>query len=135
MTIDDIKNIEHTVQEAIQLKKNPSKFENLGKNKTLVMLFFNASLRTRLSTEKAAKTLGMNVMVLNIDESLNLLICLDLHVSKSGSKDPDPQNSSFGSRYNIFSANSKKPPMTFAAGNRSESALARRTLSSASTCR
>ena len=56
ITINDIKNIEHTVQEAIQLKKNPYQFENLGKYKTLVMLFFNASLRTRLSTEKAAKS-------------------------------------------------------------------------------
>jgi N-succinyl-L-ornithine transcarbamylase len=72
ITINDIKNIEHTVQEAIQLKKNPYQFENLGKNKTLVMLFFNASLRTRLSTEKAAKTLGMNVMVLNIDDCWDL---------------------------------------------------------------
>ena len=68
ITINDIKNIEHTVQEAIQLKKNPYQFENLGKNKTLVMLFFNASLRTRLSTEKAAKSLGMDVMVLNIND-------------------------------------------------------------------
>ena len=72
VTINDIKNIEHTVQEAIQLKKNPYQFENLGKYKTLVMLFFNASLRTRLSTEKAAKSLGMDVMVLNINDCWNL---------------------------------------------------------------
>jgi N-succinyl-L-ornithine transcarbamylase len=72
VTINDIKNIEHTVQEAIQLKNNPYQFENLGKYKTLVMLFFNASLRTRLSTEKAAKSLGMGVMVLNINDCWNL---------------------------------------------------------------
>ncbi len=72
LTINDIKNIEHTVQEAIQLKNNPYQFENLGKYKTLVMLFFNASLRTRLSTEKAAKSLGMDVMVLNINDCWNL---------------------------------------------------------------
>ncbi|MDC3194790.1 acetylornithine carbamoyltransferase [Flavobacteriaceae bacterium] len=72
VTINDIKNIEHTVQEAIQLKNNPHQFENLGKYKTLVMLFFNASLRTRLSTEKAAKSLGMDVMVLNINDCWNL---------------------------------------------------------------
>ena len=72
ITINDIKSIKHTVQEAIQLKKNPYKFENLGKYKTLVMLFFNASLRTRLSTEKAAKNLGMEVMVLNINDCWNL---------------------------------------------------------------
>lgn len=72
VTINDIKNIEHTVQEAIQLKNNPYQFENLGKYKTLVMLFFNASLRTRLSTEKAAKSLGMDVRVLNINDCWNL---------------------------------------------------------------
>ena len=72
LTINDIKNIEHTVQEAIQLKNNPYQFENLGKYKTLVMLFFNASLRTRLSTEKAAKSLGMDVMILNINDCWNL---------------------------------------------------------------
>ena len=72
VTINDIKNIEYTVQEAIQLKNNPYQFENLGKYKTLVMLFFNASLRTRLSTEKAAKSLGMDVMVLNINDCWNL---------------------------------------------------------------
>ena len=72
ITINDIKNIKHTVQEAIQLKNDPYQFENLGKYKTLVMLFFNASLRTRLSTEKAAKSLGMDVMVLNINDCWNL---------------------------------------------------------------
>jgi N-succinyl-L-ornithine transcarbamylase len=72
ITINDIKSIKHTVQEAIQLKNNPYQFETLGKCKTLVMLFFNASLRTRLSTEKAAKNLGMEVMVLNINDCWNL---------------------------------------------------------------
>ena len=36
------------------------------------MLFFNASLRTRLSTEKAARNLGMEVMVLTINDTWNL---------------------------------------------------------------
>ena len=72
ITINDIKNIKHTVQEAIQLKNDQYQFENLGKYKTLVMLFFNASLRTRLSTEKAAKSLGMDVMILNIKDCWNL---------------------------------------------------------------
>ena len=72
VSINDIINIKQTVQEAIQLKKNPYQFENLGKYKTLVMLFFNASLRTRLSTEKAAKSLGMDVMILNINDCWNL---------------------------------------------------------------
>jgi N-succinyl-L-ornithine transcarbamylase len=72
VSIYDIENIEKTVQEAIELKKNPFQFEKLGNHKTLVMLFFNASLRTRLSTEKAAKNLGMEVMILNVNDTWNL---------------------------------------------------------------
>ena len=72
MTIRDIINIKQLVEEAIQLKKSPYQYKTLGKNKTLVMLFFNASLRTRLSTEKAARSLGMDVMILNINDCWNL---------------------------------------------------------------
>jgi len=72
VSIYDIENIEQTVQEAIELKKNPFQFEKLGNHKTLVMLLFNASLRTRLSTEKAAKNLGMEVMILNVNDTWNL---------------------------------------------------------------
>jgi N-succinyl-L-ornithine transcarbamylase len=71
-SINDIENIPEIIQEAIQLKQNPHQFEELGKHKTLVMLFFNSSLRTRLSTEKAAKNLGMQVMVLNVNDAWNL---------------------------------------------------------------
>lgn len=70
--IDDIENVPEIIKEAIQLKKNPFQFENLGKHKTLIMLFFNSSLRTRLSTEKAAINLGMKVMVLNVNDAWNL---------------------------------------------------------------
>lgn len=72
LNINDISNISETIQEAIELKKNPFQFKDLGSNKTLVMLFFNSSLRTRLSTEKAAKNLGMDVMVLNVSNTWNL---------------------------------------------------------------
>jgi len=71
-SINDIENIPEIIQEAIQLKKNPFQFEKLGQHKTLVMLFFNSSLRTRLSTEKAAKNLGMQVMALNVNDAWNL---------------------------------------------------------------
>lgn len=71
-SINDIENIPEIIQEAIQLKQNPFQFEELGKHKTLVMLFFNSSLRTRLSTEKAAKNLGMQVMVLNVNDAWSL---------------------------------------------------------------
>ncbi len=70
--INDLKNITETIKEAILIKQNPFKFEKLGKHKTLVMLFFNSSLRTRLSTEKAAKNLGMQVMILNVNDAWNL---------------------------------------------------------------
>ncbi|MDO6596238.1 acetylornithine carbamoyltransferase [Oceanihabitans sp. 2_MG-2023] len=70
--ITDVSNLQEIIKEAILLKMNPYEFQDLGKNKTLVMLFFNASLRTRLSTEKAAKNLGMNVMILNVNDAWNL---------------------------------------------------------------
>ncbi len=56
------------VQEALLLKKQPFAENHLGKNKTLGLLFFNASLRTRLSTQKAAQNLGMQVMVMNVSQ-------------------------------------------------------------------
>ncbi len=70
--INDISNVSKLIEEAIELKKNPFQFEHLGKHKTLIMLFFNSSLRTRLSTEKAARNLGMQVMVLNVNDAWNL---------------------------------------------------------------
>ena len=71
-SINDILNVSKIVKEAIQLKKTQFDFKILGANKTLVMLFFNSSLRTRLSTEKAAINLGMNVMILNVNDAWNL---------------------------------------------------------------
>lgn len=63
--INDLENLEKTVQEAISIKKNELKFEQLGKGKTICLLFFNNSLRTRLSTQKAAQNLGLNTIVMN----------------------------------------------------------------------
>lgn len=60
--------INELVQEALALKKNPFEYSQLGKNKTLGLIFLNPSLRTRLSTQKAAMNLGMNVMMMNIDK-------------------------------------------------------------------
>ena len=70
--IKDISNLSEMIMEAILLKINPFEFSELGKNKTLVMLFFNASLRTRLSTEKAARNLGMHVTILNVNDAWNI---------------------------------------------------------------
>ncbi|MGD1944727.1 MAG: acetylornithine carbamoyltransferase [Croceivirga sp.] len=65
LSITDLGDLETAVREAISLKKNPYAFEKLGKQKTICLLFFNNSLRTRLSTQKAAANLGLNVMVMN----------------------------------------------------------------------
>ena len=66
--VKDIANLSTALDEAFELKKNPFSHETLGKNKTLLMLFFNSSLRTRLSTQKAAMNLGMNVIVLDVNQ-------------------------------------------------------------------
>ncbi|GAK93937.1 ornithine carbamoyltransferase [Nonlabens ulvanivorans] len=70
--LKDIKGLSQLVNEAIAIKQAPYEFQHLGKNKTLVMLFFNASLRTRLSTEKAARNLGLEVQILNVNDSWKL---------------------------------------------------------------
>ncbi len=63
--INDIDNLQNWINEAIALKNNPLGNKLLGVDKTICLLFFNNSLRTRLSTQKAALNLGMNVMVMN----------------------------------------------------------------------
>ncbi len=65
--VDDIGNLNQAVQEALEVKANRFDYQHLGKNKTLLMIFFNNSLRTRLSTQKAATNLGMNVIVLDVN--------------------------------------------------------------------
>lgn len=65
-SIQNIDNINTWIEEAKELKSNPLKHNELGKNKTLGLLFFNSSLRTRLSTQKAALNLGMNPIVMNV---------------------------------------------------------------------
>jgi len=65
LSINDIDFLSEWVAEARGLKKNPREFKNLGKDKTIGLLFFNNSLRTRLSTQKAAMNLGMEVIVMN----------------------------------------------------------------------
>lgn len=70
--IEDIPNLSEMIKEAILLKMQPLEYSELGRHKTLVMLFFNSSLRTRLSTEKAARHLGMHVSILNINDAWNI---------------------------------------------------------------
>ncbi|MBK8427495.1 MAG: acetylornithine carbamoyltransferase [Lewinellaceae bacterium] len=67
-SVRDISDVHTLVQEALQLKAQPFAFQQLGKNKTLGLVFMNPSLRTRLSTQIAAQNLGMNVLVINADK-------------------------------------------------------------------
>ncbi|MDG1849430.1 MAG: N-acetylornithine carbamoyltransferase [Flavobacteriales bacterium] len=66
-SITDVNDLKSLLDLAQELKGNPFKNKTLGENKTLGLLFFNPSLRTRLSTQKAAMNLGMNVIVMNLN--------------------------------------------------------------------
>ena len=67
INVEDLGNLQQALEEAREIKQERFKFQELGKNKTLMMVFFNNSLRTRLSTQKAALNLGMNVIVLDVN--------------------------------------------------------------------
>ena len=67
-SVYDFPDLDKAVQTAFEVKKNPYGFKHLGKNKTMVLIFFDSSLRTRLSTQKAAMNLGMDTMVLNVNQ-------------------------------------------------------------------
>lgn len=62
----DLPDIDRALEIAKEVKENPFGYKSLGENKTAILIFFNSSLRTRLSTQKAAMNLGMNTMVLNV---------------------------------------------------------------------
>ena len=67
INVEDIGSLEKALAEAMEIKADRYRYQQLGKNKTLMMIFFNNSLRTRLSTQKAAMNLGMNVIVLDVN--------------------------------------------------------------------
>jgi len=66
--VSDIGNLQQALKEAFELKDDRYRYSDLGKNKTCLLIFFNNSLRTRLSTQKAAMNLGMNVIVLDVNQ-------------------------------------------------------------------
>ncbi len=66
--VKDIGDLGAALEEARQVKANPFAWKHLGENKTLMLVFFNSSLRTRLSSQKAALNLGMSPIVLNIGQ-------------------------------------------------------------------
>ena len=67
MNVQDLGDLNQALSEAQEIKRDRFQYQHLGNNKTLMMVFFNNSLRTRLSTQKAAMNLGMNVIVLDVN--------------------------------------------------------------------
>ena len=67
-SVSDVPDVHQLIADGIALKKDPHAFSLLGKNKVLGLIFLNSSLRTRLSTQKAAMNLGMQVIVMNINQ-------------------------------------------------------------------
>ncbi|GAB3792025.1 acetylornithine carbamoyltransferase [Spirosoma humi] len=68
LSLADVTSIDALIQSGLAAKANPFADQLLGKNKTIGLIFFNSSLRTRLSTQKAAQNLGMNVMTMNVGQ-------------------------------------------------------------------
>ena len=67
-SIKQLGDLKQALAEAAYVKANPFADQALGRNKTVLLVFFNNSLRTRLSTQKAALNLGMNPIVLDINQ-------------------------------------------------------------------
>ena len=67
LNVEDLGDLNAALAEAQEIKRDRYRWQHLGKNKTLMLVFFNNSLRTRLSTQKAALNLGMNVIVLDVN--------------------------------------------------------------------
>lgn len=67
-SVFDLGDLKSALKEALEIKRDRFKYVGLGRNRTLLMVFFNSSLRTRLSTQKAAMNLGMNVIVLDVNQ-------------------------------------------------------------------
>jgi N-succinyl-L-ornithine transcarbamylase len=84
-SVKDIPDLKMAVETAFEIKHDRFAFQHLGKNRTMVLLFFNPSLRTRLSTQKAAMNLGMNTMVMNVSDD-GWLLESELGVVMDGEK-------------------------------------------------
>ena len=99
ISIKNIDNLSQWVKDALKIKSNPLKNKKLGKNKTLGMLFFNPSLRTRLSTQKAAMNLGMDVIVMNFNSEGWTLEFQDGAVMNQGSSEHIKEAAAVVSQY------------------------------------
>ncbi|MCB0652266.1 MAG: N-acetylornithine carbamoyltransferase [Saprospiraceae bacterium] len=87
ISVKDAGNLESLLKLALEVKGNPFGYKTYGENKTLGLLFFNPSLRTRLSTQKAAMNLGMNIMVMNFSHDGWALEMADGTVMDQGSQE------------------------------------------------
>ena len=67
--VRDVSNLNDLVETARQIKAHPLKYHHIGNGKLMVLLFFNPSLRTKLSTQKAAMNLGMQVISMDMKDS------------------------------------------------------------------
>ncbi|AHM62409.1 ornithine carbamoyltransferase [Flammeovirgaceae bacterium 311] len=67
-SVHDVPDPAQWLREVKELKQNPYAHKKLGENKVLGLIFLNPSLRTRMSTQRAAYNLGMQVMVLNVGQ-------------------------------------------------------------------
>jgi N-succinyl-L-ornithine transcarbamylase len=83
--IHDVEHVDALIQRALIHKQQPFAYDTIGKNKTLGMVFFNPSLRTRLSTQKAAMNLGMNIITMNITAESWTLEFIDGAIMDQGS--------------------------------------------------
>ncbi len=68
LSVKDVEDVNVLAELALEIKTNPFSYRTLGDNMTIVLLFMNPSLRTRLSTQKAALNLGMNCIVMNVGQ-------------------------------------------------------------------
>lgn len=85
LSVHDAGDVAALVAEARGHKADPFAFETLGRRRTIGLVFFNASLRTRLSTQRAAQNLGMQVIVLNTGQDAWQLEFADGTVMDGGS--------------------------------------------------
>jgi len=68
LSVEDVKDIDALVLQALAYKQNRFQDRTLGQGKTIGMIFLNPSMRTRMSTQIAARNLGMEIIVFNLDK-------------------------------------------------------------------
>lgn len=123
LSVNDIDSLKDWVKEALEIKAAPLEFQELGKNKTIGLLFFNNSLRTRLSTQKAAANLGMQSMVMNFNNEGWLLEFEDGVVMDQGKSEHVKEAAQVISQYCDIIAIRAFPTLTDKERDRSEEVL------------